>query len=73
MTKLGYTVNLKKTVLASLLGLGLSQSCFALEALTDESLSEATGEGVAFLPENFKMVFQKAEDNVANPQASWGY
>ncbi|QOW45246.1 MULTISPECIES: hypothetical protein [Acinetobacter] len=72
MTKLGYTVNLKKTVLASLLGLGLSQSCFALEALTDESLSEATGEGVAFLPENFKMVFQKAEDNVANPQASWG-
>ncbi|WP_111859934.1 hypothetical protein [Acinetobacter sp. CFCC 10889] len=62
MTKLGYTVKFKKTVLASLLGLGLAQSCFALEALTDESLSEATGEGVAFLPENFKMVFQKADD-----------
>lgn len=71
MTKLGYTVKFKKTVLASLLGLGLAQSCFALEALTDESLSEATGEGVAFLPEDFKMVFQKAEDSVANPQTNW--
>ncbi|AWL28248.1 hypothetical protein DJ533_06485 [Acinetobacter defluvii] len=72
MTKLGYTVKFKKTLLASLLGLSLSQTCFALEALTDENLSESTGEGIAFLPENFKMVFQKAEDSVADPKASWG-
>ncbi|WP_173912753.1 hypothetical protein [Acinetobacter sp. Marseille-Q1618] len=72
MTKLGYTVKFKKTALASLLGLSLSQTCFALEALTDENLSESTGEGIAFLPENFKMVFQKAEDSVADPKASWG-
>ena len=65
MTKLGYTVNLKKSVLATLMGLCVSHSCFALEALDDESLSQQTGEGTAFLAENFKMVFQKAEDGLS--------
>lgn len=71
MTQFSYTVKLKKTVLASLLGLGLSQSCFALEALTDESLSEATGEGIAFLPQDVKMVFQAANDGLVDAKADW--
>ncbi|MFW1859299.1 hypothetical protein [Acinetobacter defluvii] len=71
MTKLGYTVKLKKTVLASLLGLTLSHTCFALEALTDEGLSESTGEGIAFLPQDLKMVFQKSEDGLVNAQTNW--
>ena len=28
------------------------QAVFALEALEDETLSQTTGEGIAFLPEN---------------------
>ncbi|MFC2996102.1 hypothetical protein ACFODO_12655 [Acinetobacter sichuanensis] len=71
MTQFSYTVKLKKTVLASLLGLGLTQSCFALEALTDENLSESTGEGIAFLPENVKMVFQAANDGLVDAKADW--
>ena len=47
MTTLNYTVYFKKTVLASFIGLCLSQSCFALETLSDESLSDTTGEGIA--------------------------
>ena len=47
MTTLNYTVYFKKTVLASFIGLCLSQSCSALETLSDESLSDTTGEGMA--------------------------
>ncbi|WP_416378514.1 hypothetical protein, partial [Acinetobacter sp. Colony158] len=47
MTAMTYTVNFKKTVLASVIGLFLSQSCFALQEISDEKLSETTGEGIA--------------------------
>ena len=60
MTTLNYTGKFNKTVLASLLGLCVSQSCFALEALSDENLSDTTGEGIALLPKNAYMVFQGA-------------
>lgn len=60
MTTLNYTVNIKKTVLASLIGLCISQSSLALEALSDESLGEATGEGIALLPQNAYMIFRGA-------------
>ena len=63
MTTLNYTGKFNKTVLASLLGLCLSQSCFALEALSDKSLSDTTGEGIALLPKNAYMVFQGAGPN----------
>ncbi|MGB9040163.1 MAG: hypothetical protein WCC23_16870, partial [Acinetobacter calcoaceticus] len=43
MTTLNYTVCFQKTVLASLIGLFLSQSSFALEELSDAGLSETTG------------------------------
>ena len=50
MTKLNYTVKFHKTVLATVIGLCLSQNCFALKELTDEKLSDTTGEGIALLP-----------------------
>ena len=56
MTQLSYTVKFSKTVLAFLVGSLLGQSVFALEALSDDSLADTTGEGIAFLPDNFKMV-----------------
>ena len=61
-----HTVSFQKTVLASLIGLCLSQSVFALEnlePLDDSALADTTGEGIAMLPENFRMVFQGANDN----------
>ncbi len=61
-------VNVQLAVLLLSLGLGLAHSAFALEALSDESLSQQTGEGIAILPENVKMVFQKAEDNLSTAQ-----
>ena len=77
MTNRIYPAGLKKSCLASLVGLILAQSTFALESLSDEYLADTTGEGIALLPENFKMVFQGANDlstassynrGVANPQ-----
>ena len=77
MTNRIYPAGLKKSCLASLVGLMLAQSTFALESLSDEYLADTTGEGIALLPENFKMVFQGANDlstassynrGVANPQ-----
>ena len=43
----------------------MSPALFALEALDDEGLAESTGEGVAFLPENFSVLMQGA--NNTNP------
>jgi len=63
MTTLNYTVSFQKTVLASLIGLLLSQSSFALEELSDAGLSETTGEGIAILPQNAFMVFRGAGPN----------
>ena len=63
MTTLNYTVYFKKTVLASFIGLCLSQSCSALETLSDESLSDTTGEGIALLPTDAYMVFREAGAN----------
>jgi len=62
-----HTTILRKTLLASMIGLCCSYS-FALEALSDQALSNSTGEGIAILPENFKMVFQTAEDGLTAAQ-----
>ncbi|MFW2125280.1 hypothetical protein ACG94O_20530, partial [Acinetobacter ursingii] len=51
------TVCFQKTVLATLVGLCLSQSVFALQEISDDALSQATGEGIALLPENFSFRF----------------
>lgn len=50
-------VSYQKTLLATLVGFLISGSSFALEELNDHSLGEATGEGIALLPEDFSMVF----------------
>lgn len=77
MTNRIYSAGFKKSCLASLVGLVLAQSTFALESLSDEYLADTTGEGIALLPENFKMVFQGPNDlstassynrGVANPE-----
>lgn len=62
MTTLKYTVNFKRTLLATLIGLSVSQYCFALEELSDDTLSDSTGEGIALLPENFSMRFNGVDD-----------
>jgi hypothetical protein len=38
------TVSFQKTVLASLIGFCISQSAFALQELSDDGLSQTTGE-----------------------------
>ncbi|WP_296278095.1 hypothetical protein [uncultured Acinetobacter sp.] len=67
MTTLNYTVTFHKTVLASFIGLCISSSCFALEAMSDEKLSDTTGEGIALLPQDTYMVFRGvgANENAA--------
>ncbi|MFW2011286.1 hypothetical protein [Acinetobacter bereziniae] len=63
MTTLNYTAKFHKTVLAAFIGLVIAQSSFALEAMSDEKLSDTTGEGIALLPTNAYMVFQGAGAN----------
>ena len=57
MTKL-YTVSFKRTVLATLIGLCLSKYAFALEEISDDALSQTTGEGLAILPTDFSFVLR---------------
>lgn len=65
------TVCFQKTVLATLVGLCLSQSVFALQEISDDALSQATGEGIALLPENFSFRFNGA-DNANNGAGTYG-
>ncbi len=58
MTTLNYTFDYKKTILSGFIGLFLSQTCLALEALSDETLSSTTGEGIALIPQDAYFVFQ---------------
>lgn len=58
-----HTVSFQKKLLVSLIGLCLSQSVFALQELTDQGLSETTGEGIAILPTNSFFVFREAGAN----------
>ncbi|MEG0131416.1 MAG: hypothetical protein RR677_08035 [Acinetobacter sp.] len=57
MTKL-HTVKFKRTVLATLIGLCLSRYTFALEEISDDALSQTTGEGIAILPTDYSFVFR---------------
>ncbi len=62
MTQSWNNTRFKKSCLASMLAALLSPSVYALESLSDDHLSDTTGEGIALLPENFKMVFQGPND-----------
>ncbi|MCH7328609.1 hypothetical protein [Acinetobacter modestus] len=57
------TVSFQKTVLASLIGFCISQSAFALQELSDDGLSQTTGEGIALLPQDSYFVFRGAGAN----------
>lgn len=73
----------RKSFLAMMIGLGLLPSAHAMQELTDSSLSDTTGEGVALVLDDFKMVFQAPNDassgssyarGIANPgQADTGF
>lgn len=73
----------RKSYLAMMIGLGLLPSAYAMQELTDSSLSDTTGEGVALVLDDFKMVFQAPNDassgssyarGIANPgQADTGF
>ncbi len=61
MTRSTSTVLFQRTVLASFISLCVSQSIFALQEISDDVLSETTGEGIAFLPEGFSMRMNGAD------------
>ncbi|MGG2097712.1 hypothetical protein ABFY41_09040 [Acinetobacter haemolyticus] len=68
----------QRTVLASLVGLCVNQSVFALQEISDEGLSQTTGEGIALLPENTYMIFQgekatTTQADLFNRQLDTGY
>ena len=65
MTTLNYTSNFNKTILSTFVALCFSQFSFALEPLSDETLSTTTGEGIALVPQDAYFVFQGA-DSTAN-------
>lgn len=75
MTTQYYTSILKPVLLANVLALSISQA-FALQPLSDETLSTTTGEGIAFVPQEAYMVFQDERSSAAdltNRQKDTGY
>lgn len=48
----------QKKLLASFVSVLMSQTVFALQEISDEKLSETTGEGIAILPTEFSFVFR---------------
>lgn len=68
--KSGLRSGFRLSTLALSVGMALMSSRgYALEALDDDSLAGSTGEGIAFLPENFSMVMQGA--NNTNPDQAY--
>lgn len=73
----------RKSYLAMTIGFSLLPSAHAMQELSDSSLSDTTGEGVALVLDDFKMVFQGPNDlsagssyarEIANPgQADTGF
>ncbi len=59
MTEHAITYPFRKHCLATAIGLLLANPSYALQALSDDSLSNTTGEGVALVLDDFKMVFQQ--------------
>ncbi|WP_180062435.1 hypothetical protein [Acinetobacter sp. YH12120] len=62
MTEHAITFPFRKRCLATAIGLLLTNPSYALQALSDDSLSNTTGEGVALVLDDFKMVFQQPND-----------
>ncbi|MFV5517437.1 hypothetical protein [Acinetobacter towneri] len=62
MTEHAITYPFRKHCLATAIGLLLANPSYALQALSDDFLSNTTGEGVALVLDDFKMVFQQPND-----------
>jgi phospholipase/lecithinase/hemolysin len=62
MTGVNKIFTFRQNCVAVAVAMLLTQSVYALQDLSDSVLSATTGEGVALLPENFKMVFQGPND-----------
>ena len=83
MTQIKDILRFRKSYLAMAIGLSLLPSANAMQELSDSSLSDTTGEGVALVLDDFKMVFQGPKDisagssyapGIANPgQADTGF
>lgn len=76
MTTLHYTFNYKNKILSSCIVLVLSQTCFALEMLSDEKLSTTIGEGIALVPQDAYFVFQgenTSASDLSNRSKDTGY
>lgn len=63
MTTMHISDLFQKTMIATIVGLCISQSSIALEVLSDESLGDTTGEGIAFLPQDFYFMYRGAGAN----------
>lgn len=83
MTQIKDIFKFRKSYLAMTIGFSLLPSAHAMQELSDFSLSDTTGEGVALVLDDFKMVFQGPKDlsagssyarGIANPgQADTGF
>ena len=62
MTQFTQAKLFRQSCLAAAVSIFAAPSVYALQDLSDEALSATTGEGVALTLENFKMVFQGAND-----------
>ncbi|WP_216934752.1 MULTISPECIES: hypothetical protein [unclassified Acinetobacter] len=62
MTQIKDILKFRKSYLAMTIGLSLLPSAHAMQELSDSSLSDTTGEGVALVLDDFKMVFQGPKD-----------
>ena len=62
MTQIKDLFKFRKNYLAMTIGLSLLPSAHAMQELSDSSLSDTTGEGVALVLDDFKMVFQGPND-----------
>ncbi|QPF32755.1 hypothetical protein [Acinetobacter lwoffii] len=62
MTQIKDIFKFRKSYLAMTIGFSLLPSAHAMQELSDSSLSNTTGEGVALVLDDFKMVFQGPKD-----------
>src|SRR5690606_38937503 len=62
MTQIKDIFKFRKSYLAMTIGFSLLPSAHAMQELSDSSLSDTTGEGVALALDDFKMVFQGPND-----------
>lgn len=72
MTQIKDIFKFRKSYLAMTIGFSLLPSAHAMQELSDSSLSDTTGEGVALVLDDFKMVFQGPKDLSASSSYARG-